>query len=125
MLTDDPQALLPLTPAIFQILLALAGGERHGYSIMQEIVVNTEGKMKVGPGMLYGSLKRMLTLELIEVSDERPDSTLDNERRIYYRLTLFGRLVAQAEAERLLKIVQIAQARHLVRRSEAGGSAAC
>src|SRR5215472_9493161 len=123
MLTDDPQVLLPLTPTIFQILLTLAGGERHGYGIMQDILVNTDGKLKIGPGMLYGSLKRMLTLGLIEASDERPDPTLDDQRRIYYRLTPFGRLVAEAEAERLSKIVQLAQDRHLVRRREAEGGA--
>ncbi len=75
----DPEALLPLTPAVFHILLALADRERHGYGIMQEIAARTDGTMRMGPGTLYGSIKRMLADGLIEAAVERPDPELDDE----------------------------------------------
>jgi DNA-binding PadR family transcriptional regulator len=112
--TRDAEALLPLTPAVFQILLALAGGERHGYSIMREIASRTEGKTRVGPGTLYRSIKQMLAAGLIEETDERPDPALDVERRRYYRLTAFGRRVAEAEAQRLARLVDAARAKQLL-----------
>ena len=87
----------PLTPAVFQILLALAGGEKHGYAIMKEIEAQTGGQIKMGPGTLYGSIKRMLAAGLIEESDQRPDPSLDDERRRYYRLTGLGEKVVSAE----------------------------
>lgn len=108
------EAFLPLTPAVFHILLALAGGERHGYGIMQEVAASTQGQMRLGPGTLYRSIKQMLTAELIEEADERPDPALDDERRRYYRLTSFGQRVAQAEAQRLERLVQQARARRLL-----------
>ena len=77
----------PLTPAVFHVLLALADGERHGYAIMQEVAENTGGRIKMGPGTLYGTIKRLLEARMIEESDERPDPDLDDERRRYYRLT--------------------------------------
>src|SRR6266702_334150 len=104
-----PEAFLPLTPAVFHILLALADSERHGYGIMQEIALRTDGKMRMGPGTLYGSIKRMLADGLIEESGERPDPSLDDERRRYYRLTGFGLRVVQAEAERLALLVRVAR----------------
>ncbi|WIG61405.1 MAG: Transcriptional regulator, PadR family [Ktedonobacterales bacterium] len=110
----EAEALLPLTPAVFQILLALAGGERHGYGIMREIAENTEGKMRLGPGTLYRSIKQMLAAGLIEESDERPDPALDDERRRYYRLSGFGQRVAEAEARRLAQLVNTARARRLL-----------
>lgn len=110
-----PDALLPLTPAVFHILLALADGERHGYAIMQEVASRTEGKMRLGPGTLYGSIKRMLAEDLIEESDERPDPELDDERRRYYRLTQFGQRVAAAEVERLAKLVRVAKSKSLLK----------
>ena len=110
----NPETLLPLTSAVFHILLALAGGERHGYGIMQEITALTDGKLRIGPGTLYGSIKRMLASGLIEESDERPDPELDDERRRYYRLTPFGQQVASAEAQRLLHLVREAQLRQLL-----------
>ncbi len=110
----EPEAFLPLTPAVFHILLALADGERHGYGIMQEIALRTDGKMRMGPGTLYGSIKRMLVDGLIEELGERPDPALDNERRRYYRLTGFGLHVAQAEAERLAQLVNVAQFKRLL-----------
>jgi DNA-binding PadR family transcriptional regulator len=110
----DPQALLPLTPAVFHILLTLADRERHGYGIMQEVTTLTDGKLRMGPGTLYGTIKRLLAGGLIEESDERPDPELDDERRRYYRLTAFGQRVATAEAQRLLQLVQEAQVRQLL-----------
>src|ERR1041385_4892250 len=94
----EPDDFLPLTPAVFHVLLALADGERHGYAIMQEVAEHTDGKMKMGPGTLYGTIKRLLEAKLIEESDERPDPKLDDERRRYYRLTGLGERVVKAEA---------------------------
>src|SRR5258708_24081196 len=85
----DPQLLLPLAPACFHILIALGAGEMHGYAIMQDVMERTEGKLRLSPGTLYGSLKRMLGEGLIEESDERPDPALDDARRRYYRITNF------------------------------------
>lgn len=118
----NPEELLPLTPAVLNILLALAGGERHGYGIMREIEGRTGGKTRLGPGTLYGSIKRMLADGLIEESDERPDPDLDDERRRYYRMTDFGRRVAGAEAERLAGLVDAARAGRLLRGREPDAS---
>jgi DNA-binding PadR family transcriptional regulator len=111
---QDPQSFLPLTPAVFNILLALADSEKHGYSIMQEVETNTQGQVKMGPGTLYGSIKRMLEASLIVESDNRPDPALDDQRRRYYRLTSLGRSVLGAEAERLVMQVSVAQAKHVI-----------
>ncbi|MCB9456917.1 MAG: helix-turn-helix transcriptional regulator [Anaerolineaceae bacterium] len=107
-------SLLPLKPAVFHILLVLAESEQHGYGIMREIEHLTGGQMKIGPGTLYRSIKQMLELGLIEESDQRPDPELDDERRNYYRLTDYGRRVTQAESNRLLLLVKVAQRRGLV-----------
>jgi DNA-binding PadR family transcriptional regulator len=117
-LSQDPKALLPLTPAVFHILLALADEERHGYGIMQEVAARTNGELRLGPGTLYGSIKRMLAKDLIEESDERPDPALDDERRRYYRLTDFGRRVVTAEAERLAQLVDIARTKQVLSRPD-------
>ena len=101
----DPEDLLPLPTAVFHILVALADRERHGYGIMQDIAARTDGKTRLSPGTLYGSIKRMLERGLIQESDERPDPALDDERRRYYRVTAFGRRVARAETERLSQLV--------------------
>ena len=111
---QDPETLLPLTPAVFHILLALADGERHGYGIMQEVAAGTQNKVRMGPGTLYGTIKRMIAAGLIEEADERPDPDLDDERRRYYRLTLLGRATAVAEAQRLANLVAVAQAKRLL-----------
>jgi DNA-binding PadR family transcriptional regulator len=109
-LTDqDPEAMLPLTPAVFHILLALADGERHGYSIMQEIAAQTQGKFRIGPTTLYRSIKQMLEASLIVETDERPDPALDDERRRYYRLTTFGKRVALSEIQRFERTIALAQ----------------
>lgn len=110
----NPQDMLPLTPAVFHILLALADGEKHGYAIMQEVETLTDGKIRLGPGTLYGSIKRLLAGGMIEESDERPDPELDDERRRYYRLTDFGQRVVTAEAERLLHLVRQAKLKRLL-----------
>lgn len=115
-----PEDLLPLTPAVFHILLALADGEKHGYGIMKEVTTRTEGSMRMGPGTLYGSIGRMLESGLIEMSDERPDAEMDDERRRYYRLNDFGLRVAQAEARRLAQLLRIAQAKHVLATLQGG-----
>jgi len=104
----------PLTPAAFHILLALADSEKHGYAIMQEVTARTEGKLRLGPGTLYGSIKRMLEDRWIEESGDRPDPALDDERRRYYRLTSLGRRAASAEAGRLAQLVRVARAKDLL-----------
>jgi DNA-binding PadR family transcriptional regulator len=103
-----PKDLLPLSPTLFHLLLALGEGERHGYALKREIARRTNGSINPGAGVLYGTINRMLEEGLIEESDERPDAHLDDERRRYYRITPFGRLVAQAEAVRMRELVQIA-----------------
>lgn len=110
------EALLPLTPAVFQILLALSGGERHGYAIMREVEASTQGQLRIGPGTLYRSIKQMLAQGLIAETEERPDPALDDERRRYYRLTPFGRAVAQAESRRLAQMLALARASGLAPR---------
>jgi DNA-binding PadR family transcriptional regulator len=107
----SPQELLPLTPPVFHILLALAEEERHGYGIMQDVSQQTDGALQLGPGTLYGCLKRMLAAGLVEESDERPDPALDDERRRYYRMTALGRRMVRAEAQRLAGAVTVAMAR--------------
>jgi DNA-binding PadR family transcriptional regulator len=101
----------PLTPPVFHILLSLAEEERHGYGIMQDVAQQTGGALQLGPGTLYGCLKRMLAAGLVEESDERPDPSLDDERRRYYRMTVKGRRVVRAEAQRLAGAVTVAMAR--------------
>ena len=116
MKNGDPgvEDLLPLTPAVFHILLALAGEERHGYDIMREVETITDGKMQMGPGTLYGSIKRMLRDGLIAETDERPDPELDDSRRRYYELTDFGRRVLGAESKRLERLVEVVRRRNLL-----------
>jgi DNA-binding PadR family transcriptional regulator len=118
--TRRPEEFLPLTPAMFHILLALADKERHGYHIMREVDERTEGNVKLGPGTLYGSIKRMMADGLIEELEERPDPELDDERRRYYRLTDFGFRVASAEAQRLEQMVRSARAKKLLPRTKTG-----
>jgi DNA-binding PadR family transcriptional regulator len=112
--TKNPHDLLPLTPPVFHILLALSDGERHGYAIMQQVAADTNSALQLGPGTLYGCLKRMLAARLVEESDERPDPDLDDERRRYYRITDFGARTLRAEAERLAHAVSAARARRLL-----------
>ena len=108
------QALLPLAPAFFHILIALGDGERHGYSIMQDVEQRTGGRVRMGPGTLYGSIKRMLAEGLIEELTTGPAGA--DERRRFYRITRFGRRVAVAEAERLTSLLAQARSSGLVPR---------
>jgi DNA-binding PadR family transcriptional regulator len=104
----------PLPPAVLYILVALADGERHGYGIMQEVAGMTDGKVKLGPGTLYGAIKRMISAGLVEESDERPAPELDDERRRYYRLTNVGQRTASAELQRMAAILKSPAARRLI-----------
>jgi DNA-binding PadR family transcriptional regulator len=99
-----------LAAAAFQILVALADQDRHGYAIMLDVATRTDGRMKLSPGTLYGSIRRMLDEGLIIELDERPDPDNDDERRRYYRLTSFGRETAVAEIERLSTLLRQARA---------------
>ena len=111
----DPEAMVPLTPAVFHILLSLADGERHGYSIMRDIAAHTKGKVRLGPATLYRSIKHLVEDGLIEESDVRPDPVLDDERRHYYRLTEFGRRVIVAGVHRLEEALVVARTRRGLR----------
>ena len=106
MTKTDIHKFLPLKSQWFHIMLALAGGEQHGYGIMQEVLNRTMGKVHLWPATLYGSIKRLIEAELIEESDERPEPELDDARRRYYRLTPLGKQVLDAECERLQELVR-------------------
>ena len=105
----DPVALLPLTPAMFHVLLSLAEGDKHGYAILKEVTSRTAGEVELSTGTLYGLIKRMLADGLIVSPLRRPAGDDDDERRRYYRLTNFGREVAAAEAARHARIVDTAR----------------
>ena len=111
---QQPESLIPLPPATFHILLAVADQDRHGYGIMQEVAARTDGKLRLSAGTLYRSIQRMLEQGLLIESRERPAPEADDERRRYYRITAFGKAVARAEAQRLAKLVSIARARGIV-----------
>ena len=110
----DVAALLPLTPLSFQILLALADGERHGYGIMKEIDRRTKGRMTPATGPLYLAAQRLMDTGLIAESEKRPAPELDDQRRKYYKLTEFGRRVAAAEVERMAHLLDVALEKQLV-----------
>ncbi|MGH9704449.1 MAG: PadR family transcriptional regulator [Candidatus Acidiferrales bacterium] len=103
---SELQKFIPLKSQWFHIMLALAGGEQHGYAIMQEVLNRTTGKVKLWPATLYGSIKRLIEAGLIEESDERPAPELDDARRRYYRLTALGKRVLDAECDRLQELVR-------------------
>ncbi len=111
---STPQSLIPLRPVVFEILLILNGEERHGYGIMQDVKERTDGRYILGPGTLYRTLNEMQGQNLIERSDRRPAPDLDDERRVYYRLTDFGREVAAAEAARMEQLVHTARSGQLL-----------
>jgi DNA-binding PadR family transcriptional regulator len=98
----------PLTPAVLHILLALSTEERHGYGIMKQVERESHGKVKMGPGTLYGSLNRMMAARLIRESDKRRDPAMDDERRIYYAITGLGRKALEAELDRYREVVAVA-----------------
>ena len=105
--------MLPLPPATFHILVALADDDRHGYAVIQDIAARTGGELKLSAGTLYRSIHRMLEQGLIVETHQRPAPELDDERRRYYRITSFGTAVAKAEARRLAQLVKMARARGL------------
>ena len=111
----------PLTPAVLHILLALSTQERHGYGIMKEVELDSQGKVKMGPGTLYGSLGRMMEAGLIRESDKKVDSELDDERRVYYRITAVGQATLAAELERYREVVAVAKTKQLAPSSFAYG----
>jgi DNA-binding PadR family transcriptional regulator len=112
----DVDALLPLPPVTFHILIALAREDRHGYAIMQDVEERTGGKLRLGAGTLYRSIQRLLEQGLIAETRERPAPELDDERRRYYRITPFGAAVARGEARRMSELLVMARAQGLVLR---------
>jgi DNA-binding PadR family transcriptional regulator len=110
----SPDDLLPLPPAVFHILMSLAGDDLHGYAIIQDVAARTGGAVRLSPATLYRSIQRMLEQDLIIELRERPAPELDDERRRYYRITPFGKIVARAEAQRLTDLVKLARASGLV-----------
>jgi DNA-binding PadR family transcriptional regulator len=113
-MAEKQASFQPLTPAVYHILLALSDGEKHGYAIMKDVEAQTAGRVKMGPGTLYGSVKRMIAANLIEEAAERPDPELDDERRRYYRLSGLGRRVVAAETQRLSQAVKVARQKHVI-----------
>jgi DNA-binding PadR family transcriptional regulator len=113
---NESASFLPLTPAMFHILLALADGEKHGYAILKEVARRTDDKVKLSVGTLYGNLARLESDGLIAESSRRPKLVLDDERRRYYLLTALGRDVAVAEAERMEEALAQARAKKLFRK---------
>ena len=109
-MTSEIDALLPLPPATFHILLALADDDRHGYAIIQDVEALTKGELKLSAGTLYRSIQRMLEQGLLVETNERPAPEMDDERRRYYRITALGTAVAKAEARRLANLVRMARA---------------
>ena len=110
------ESFLPLTPAVFHILLTLADGEAHGYAMMQEVARRSGGTVRLGPGTLYGAVSRLLEDGIIEESEERPDPEMDDTRRRYYRLSKLGSRVLAAETERLAELVKAARSTKAVRK---------
>jgi len=114
---DKPvESFLPLTPAVFHILLTLADGEAHGYAVMQEVTRRSGGSVRLGPGTLYGAISRLLEDKIIVESEERPDPEMDDTRRRYYRLTKLGGRVLAAETERLSDLVKAARSTKAIRK---------
>ena len=113
---------VPLTPAVLHILLALSTKERHGYGIMKQVELDSEGKVNMAPGTLYGSLGRMMEAGLIRESDKNMDPAMDDERRVYYRITGLGQKALAAELERYREIVAVAKQKRLTRNTFAYGA---
>jgi DNA-binding PadR family transcriptional regulator len=112
----------PLTPAVLHILLALSAEERHGYGIMKQVERESQGKVKMGPGTLYGSLGRMMDAGLIRESDKKVDPSIDDERRIYYTLTGLGQKALEAELDRYREVVAVATEKHITPNAFADGN---
>lgn len=111
----------PLTPAVLHILLALSTRDRHGYGIMKQVEADSQRKVKMGPGTLYGSLGRMIKAGLIRESDRRKDPEMDDERRVYYKITGLGRMALAAELERYRQVVEVAEHQRLSPQASAHG----
>ena len=107
----------PLPSTAFQILLSLVDDDLHGYGIMRQIALQTDGRMRLGPGTLYSSIQGLLEGQLIEEVDSREDAKLGPERRRYYRITSAGRKLARSEAERLADLLRVARAKKVLRGS--------
>jgi DNA-binding PadR family transcriptional regulator len=107
----------PLTPAVLHILLALSARERHGYGIMKQVESDSRGKVRMGPGTLYGSVRRMTEAGLICESDKKIDPDMDDERRVYYRITALGQQTLAAELQRYRQVVAVADERSLLPRA--------
>lgn len=107
--------LHPLPSAAFQILLALVDDDLHGYGIMRQVADQTEGRMRLGPGTLYSSIKTLLEAKLIEEVDVRSDARLAGERRRYYRMTSAGRKLVRSEAERIADLLRVARSKRILR----------
>ena len=107
---EKPEDLLPLLPATFHILMAVADEDRHGYGIIQDVAARTGGDLKLSAGTLYRSIQRMLEQGLLVETQERPAPEFDDERRRYYRITPFGTATARAEVRRLDQLVKLARA---------------
>ena len=118
--TQNPvtEPAVPVTPAMFYVLLALAGEDLHGYAILKEVAVRTGGEVQLSTGTLYGIIRRLLNDGLIVELRGRPAASNDDERRRYYRLTPKGRAIAAAEAQRLAKMVELARSRHLLKKTQ-------
>ena len=121
---EGPEGYLPLTPAVLDIMVALGDEELHGYAIMQEVRRRTDGQRRLAPGTLYRSLKQMEQRGWVAQSEERPEPSLDDERRRYYRLTEFGRRVALAEVERLEGLVGAARLKGFIPSPRPSGASA-
>ena len=117
---SQPGDFLPLTPVAFEILLSVAGEERHGYAVMQDIEERTDGAVSLHAGTLYRALSRLVDRGLLEESEERPE--VDDERRRYYGITELGRRVAAAESRRLARQIEVAVKRELVAPLEGDGA---
>ena len=103
------KATKPLTPAVLHILLALSPQERHGYGIMKQVQADSQGKVTMGPGTLYGSIGRMIEAGLIRESDRKVDPQIDDERRVYYKITGLGKGALEKELQRLREVVAVAE----------------
>ena len=111
--TTNSKSNAPLTPAVLHILLALSTQERHGYGIMKQVESDSQGKVNMGPGTLYGSLSRMMDAGLIRETDKKIDPEMDDERRVYYKITNLGKKALAAELERYNEVVAVAKQKRL------------
>lgn len=114
--TPDPKDFLPLPSSSFHVLLVLAEEEKHGYAIMREVERISDGAVRMGPGTLYGTIKKLLEIGMIDEVEERPDPELDDERRRYYRITGLGQRVVAAEVRRLSTMIERSVMRRLAPR---------